>query len=322
MDKNPVTRREFFRTVAGTAAAAGLAGTIGPLDALADKQPAAPPMPERPFGKTGFSVRIFSLGGQATLEEPDRLDDAVKIIHRAIDLGVNYLDTAHVYGKGVSETYFGEVLRTRRKEVFLATKTRDRGYDGSMRQLETSLKRLQTDRIDLWQIHNVRTEEDLEQMFADNGAVKALEAARDQKIVRFIGVTGHRDPFILKTAIERHPFDSVLVALNAADRHKSSFIDNFLPAAVERKMAIIGMKVPARGEIFRPGGITTMTEAMSYVLTLPVSTIIVGISKLEELEENVRIAKNFTPLSGEQMGRLEKLTLPYFAEASFFKDKW
>jgi hypothetical protein len=100
MDKNPVTRREFFRTVAGTAAAAGLAGTIGQLDALADKQPAAPPMPERPFGKTGFSVRIFSLGGQATLEEPDRLDDAVKIIHRAIDLGVNYLDTAHVYGKG------------------------------------------------------------------------------------------------------------------------------------------------------------------------------------------------------------------------------
>lgn len=322
MEKSAVTRREFFRTVVGTAAAAGLAGTIGQLDALADKQPAAPPMPERPFGRTGHAVRIFSLGGQATLEEADRLDDAVQIINRAIDLGVNYVDTAHVYGQGVSETYYGEVLKTRRKEVFLATKTRARDYDGSMRQLETSLRRLQTDTIDLWQIHNVRTEEDLEQMFARDGAVKALEAARDQKIVRFIGVTGHRDPFILKTAIERHTFDSVLVALNAADRHRASFIDNFLPTAVEKKMAIIGMKVPARGEIFRPGGITTMTEAMSYVLTLPVSTIIVGISKLEELEENVRIAKNFAPLTAGQMERLETLTRPYFAEASFFKDKW
>jgi uncharacterized protein len=322
MEKNPVSRREFFRTIVGTAATAGLAGTLGQLEALADKKTPIPPMPERPFGSTGFSVRVFSLGGQATLEQPDRTDDAVAIINRAIDLGVNYVDTAHVYGQGVSETYYGQVLKTRRKEVFLATKTRDRGYDGSMRQLETSLKRLQTDSIDLWQIHNVRTEEDLQQMFADDGAVKALEAARDQKIVRFIGVTGHRDPFILKTAIERHPFDSVLVALNAADRHKSSFIEHLLPTAVEKKMAIIGMKVPARGEIFRPGGITTMTEAMSYVLTLPVSTIIVGISKLEELEENVRIAKNFAPLGKDQMERLEQLTRPYFAEASFFKDKW
>jgi hypothetical protein len=279
-------------------------------------------MPERPFGRTGYSVRIFSLGGQATLEEAGREEDAYRIINRAIDLGVNYVDTAHVYGRGVSETYYGEVLKTRRKEVFLATKTRARDYDGSMRQLETSLKRLQTDTIDLWQIHNVRTDEDLEQMFAKEGAVKALEAARDQKIVRFIGVTGHRDPQILKAAIERHPFDAVLVALNAADRHKSSFIDTFLPTAVAKNMAIIGMKVPARGEIFRPGGITTMTEAMSYVLTLPVSTIIVGIATVEELEENVRIAKDFVPLTAEQMERLEKLTRPYFAQASFFKDSW
>jgi aryl-alcohol dehydrogenase-like predicted oxidoreductase len=322
MNTTPVSRRDFVRTVVGTAAAAGLAGTLGQLEALADGQTATPPMPERPFGKTGFSVRIFSLGGQATLEQPDRLDDAVSIIHRAIDLGVNYVDTAHVYGNGVSETYYGEVLKTRRKEVFLATKTRDRGYDGSMRQLETSLKRLQTDTIDLWQIHNVRTEDDLAQMFADDGAVKALEAAREQKIVRCIGVTGHRDPLILKAAIERHPFDAVLVALNAADRHRASFIDTFLPAAVEKQMAIIGMKVPARGEIFRPGGITTMTDAMSYVLTLPVSTIIVGISRLEELEENITIAKNFRPLGPDEMARLEKLTRPYFAEASFFKDKW
>jgi aryl-alcohol dehydrogenase-like predicted oxidoreductase len=322
MEKNSLTRRDFVRTVVGSAAAAGLAGTIGQIESLAGPRGADPPMPERPLGKTGHSVRIFSLGGQATLEEADRLDDAVAIINRAIDLGVNYVDTAHVYGKGVSETYYGEVLKTRRKEVFLATKTRDRGYDGSMRQLETSLKRLNTDTIDLWQIHNVRTEEDLEQMFAGDGAVKALEAARDQKIVRFIGVTGHRDPFILKTAIERHPFDSVLVALNAADRHKSSFIENFLPAAVERNMAIIGMKVPARGGIFQPGGITTMKEAMSYVLTLPVSTIIVGISTIKELEENVAIAKNFTPLGKDEMAKLESLTRPYFAKASFFKESW
>jgi hypothetical protein len=321
-DEN-ITRRDFVRTMVGGAAAATLAvGGSGQIEAVAAALRGGEEMPLRPLGKMGFDAKIFSLGGQATLEESGRDDDAEAIINRAIDLGVNYVDTARAYGKGVSETYIGRVMKTRRKEVFLATKTRDRSYDGSMRSLEESLKALQTDHLDLWQLHNIRTQEDLDQIFAPEGAVKALEKARDEKIVRFLGITGHRDPFVLKKGIEQYPFDSILMALNAADRHKMSFIDNLLPTAVEKKMSIIGMKIPARGKIFRPGGITSMKEAMEYVLTLPVSSIIVGISTVKELEENVKIAREFRSLGAGRMKELEELTKPYFTEASFFKESW
>lgn len=279
-------------------------------------------MPLRPLGRTGHQVRIFSLGGQATLEQAGTEEASVAIINRAIDLGVNYIDTAAAYGQGVSETYIGKVMATRRKEVFLATKTNDRTYDGSMRLLERSLKQLQTDHLDLWQNHNVRTQDDLDRMFAKDGAVKAMEKAREEKIVRFLGITGHKDPFVLRKAIEQYPFDTILMALNAADRHEASFIDHLLPVAVEKKMGIIGMKIPARGRIFRPTGITSMEQAMRYVLTLPVSTVIVGISSVKELEENVTIANNFAPLTAQESRALEDLTKPYYADATWFKDRW
>ncbi|MGB9665195.1 MAG: aldo/keto reductase [Ignavibacteria bacterium] len=279
-------------------------------------------MPKRVLGKTRYQVGIFSLGGQATLEKPGTENESITIINRAIDLGVNYIDTAAAYGQGISETYIGKVMKERRNEVFLATKTHDRSYDGSMKLLEKSLKQLQTDRIDLWQLHNVRTEEDLKKIFASNGAIKALEEARRNGIVRFLGITGHYDPWILKKGIDEYNFDCILMALNAADRHNKSFIDNLLPFAVQKNLGIIGMKIPARGRIFRNGGITTMKQAMEYVLTLPVSTVIVGISTLNELEENIKIAKNFKPLSEKQMRELEELTKPYFDEAAWFKSKW
>lgn len=316
------TRRRFVKTVIGGAALVGVAAKLPPLQALAGEDPQRKGMAFRALGQTGHQVRLFSLGGQATLEEANRTDDAVAIINRALDRGVNYIDTSRVYGKGVSETYIGEVMKSRRREVFLATKTRDRSYDGSMRSLEASLKALQTDQLDSWQLHNVRTQEDLDQIFADDGAIKALERARSEKLVRFLGITGHKDPFVLKKAIEQYPFDSILMALNAADRHKNSFIEHLLPVAVEKKMAIVGMKIPARGKIFHEGGITTMKQAMDYVLTLPVSTVIVGIANLKDLEEDIAIAEKFEPLTPVEMRKLEELTKPYFADASFFKESW
>ncbi len=168
----------------------------------------------------------------------------------------------------------------------------------------------------------MRTEEDLKKIFADDGAIKALEEARRNGIVHYLGITGHYDPWVLKKAIDEYNFDCILMALNAADRHNKSFIDNLLPFAVQKNLGIIGMKIPARGRIFRPGGITTMKQAMEYVLTLPVSTIIVGISTIQELEENIRIAKNFKPLSKEEMEQLEELTKPYYDDAAWFKNKW
>jgi len=316
------SRRRFVTSVLGGAAAAGITARLGSLESLARAATRGTALPTRSLGQTGHQVTIFSLGGQATLETPNTTEESVAIINRAIDLGVNYIDTAAAYGQGISETYIGNVMRTRRKEVFLASKTHDRSYDGSMRLLERSLKNLQTDHLDLWQLHNVRTQEDLDKIFAPDGALKALETARAQKMIRFLGITGHRDPFVLRKGIEQYPFDSILMALNAADKHRASFIENLLPVAAMKKMSVVGMKIPARGKIFREGGITTMKQAMGYVLTLPVSTIIVGISQLKELEENIQIAREFTPLTPSEMAQLEELTRPYFADASWFKTEW
>jgi aryl-alcohol dehydrogenase-like predicted oxidoreductase len=313
----PLSRRDFVKTLLGGAAAASVASAARPLEALA-AGPAAE-MGTRPLGRTGHRVRLFSLGGQAALEKPDTAEESLAIIHRAIDLGVNYIDTSRVYGGGISENSIGQVMKDRRKEVFLASKTRDRSYDGSMRSLDASLAALQTDHLDLWQLHNVMRKDDLDRIFARDGAIHALEKARDQKRVRFVGITGHFDPAVLREAIERYRFDTILMALNAADRARLSFIDHLLPVAVEKKMGIIGMKIPARGRLLRPDGVATMKDAMRYVLTLPVSTVIVGISTLAELEENVRIAREFEPLAAGDMRRLETLAASYADEASFFK---
>ena len=325
-----ITRRKFIHKVAVGAVGISVTTLLEPVKVFAKATGASAAsrpnyMPMRALGQTGRKVCLFSLGGQGLLEIPGHTDEAVAIINRAIDLGVNYCDTAHYYGHGCSEQYYGEALQSRRKDVYLATKSGDRTYDGAMRELDESLKRLKTDHLDCWQMHNVRTQQDVDKIFADNGALKAFQKARDEKITRFIGITGHRDPFILKQAIEKFPFDTILMALNAAEKnlprvaHEFPFSENLLPTAVEKKMGIIAMKVPALGKIFQPGGITTMDQAMGYVLTLPVSTLIIGIKTIPELEENVRVAKNFKPLPPEEMARLEALTRPYYADATFFK---
>lgn len=315
-----VSRRSFVRSVLGSAAMASLVNRIKPLEAVAQALDPGSPLPKRPLGRTGFNVCLFSIGGQATLEDERKHDQAIAIINKAIDLGVNYIDTASAYGGGCSEQFIGEVMHARRNEVFLASKTHDRTYDGSMRLLETSLKRLQTDHLDLWQLHNIQTDVDVEFILSREGAVKAIESARKQGMVRFAGITGHKDPFVLRRAIEQYPFDTILMALNAADRHNASFIDHLLPVAVEKHMGIMAMKVPSRGRLFRDTGVRTMQQAMSYVLTLPVSTAVIGISTLGELEENIRIAREFKPCTQQEMAALEHLTQPYFADALWYRD--
>lgn len=308
MDHADVSRREFVKI--GTASAAALA-ISGPA--------AATQMPERPFGRTGHSVRLFSLGGQATLEKDGTRDASIAIVNRAIDLGVNYIDTAAAYGKGISQTYIGEVMATRRREVLLASKTHDRTRDGSLRLLEESLKLLRTDHLDVWQLHNVRFDEQVDQIFGKDGAIEALQQARDQKMVRFLGITGHYDPDVLARAIERFPFDTVLMALNPADRHRLSFIERLLPLATRKGLAVIGMKIPARGRIFRDGAITSIKPPLRYVLSLPISTVIIGCDTVAQLEENVAIARAFSPMPETEMRALEQVTASYEAEATWFK---
>jgi len=312
-----VDRRTFLR--------AGLAGTAGlGLSLFSQRDPAlgseqaGSPMPKRPLGRTGHQVAIFSLGGQATLEQDggDPREASVAIIHRALDLGVNYCDTAPLYGP--SQDYFGEVMKTRRKKTFLASKTDDRSRDGSLRLLEASLKRLQTDHLDLWQLHHIGSMSDLNAAFRKGGAVEALVKARDEKMVRFLGITGHYDPASLLEGIRRFDFDCILMALNAADRHDLPFQEELLGEAVRMKMGIIGMKVPARGRLMKEAGLS-MKECVNYVWSLPVSTVIIGCDSIRQLEENVALAGGFKPLSAEAMARLEARTRETARACAWYK---
>lgn len=328
-------RREFLRKLIAGTSAMGLAPLMGSLQSCSSggtDQGALLKIPQRVFGKTGEKVGIYSLGAQATVEQVGMRDQALEIVNKCIDLGINYIDTSAWYGmdgnssegdhlRGTSERHVGEVMKTRRSEVFLATKTHDRTYDGAMRHLESSLKNLQTEVIDLWQIHNVggRGEEDFDAVFSNEGCMRALLEAKDEGVVRFLGFTGHQSPDPMKELLDRYNFDAVLMALNAADKHHNSFIEKLLPAAVEKEMGIIGMKIPARDRIFSKGGIITMKEAMTYTMSLPISTIIVGIDKIAELEENVKIAQGFEPLTADEMLAIEDKVKPHHEHLLFYK---
>ncbi len=292
-----------------------------------DKEEAKPEeedemIPRRTLGKTGYAVSLFSLGGEATVEQSGQADEAEAIINRAIDKGVNYIDTAPTYGGGGSESNIGRVMEYRRNEVFLATKTGDRSYDGTMRLIEQSLKRLRTDHLDLYQLHNVRTATDLEGIFAADGAIKALEKLKDEKVIRYTGITGHKNPDVLLQGINEYPFDCLLMSFNAGDVHYDSFKENLLQEAVNKEMGIIAMKVTARGRIFQESGLQNMKQALDYVFSFPISTAIVGISNQSEVDENARIAADFEKLPDDEIKRLEELVKPYEQEANFFKYHW
>jgi uncharacterized protein len=341
-------RRDFLK--AGGAVAAAL---VAPAAILADSKKEMPPLPSNPItlkamptrnlGRTGYKVGIFSLGGQAALEKANNFDTAVPIIERALDLGVNYVDTSSIYGgpERWSEQYVGKVMAKRRNEAFLATKTKERTRDDSMRMIEKSLQLLQTDHVDLWQLHDVGTMYDVDQIFAKGGAMEALLEMREQKVVRHLGITGHYRPESLMECIHRHDFDCILMAMNAADQHHYSFNEKLLPLAVEKQMGIIGMKIPGRGRLLSSWnpppieaqkhswegmtiqttspGTLTMKEAVYYTLSKPVSTIIIGCDNISQLEQNVQLARDFTPLSASQEQELVARAEPAAKPSLFFR---
>jgi aryl-alcohol dehydrogenase-like predicted oxidoreductase len=278
-----------------------------------------PPIPRRPLGRTGHEVTQFALGGEGVLRTHGRMSEAAAVIHRALDLGVNYCDTAPAYAGSLD--YYGAALGERRREVFLASKTHDRTRDGSLRLLDESLKRLRTDHLDLWQLHDLRTPGDLRAIFGRGGALEAMVQARHEGRVRFLGLTGHHDPAILLDAMGRFDFDTVLVALNAADVHRLSFARTVLAEAASRGMGVIGMKVYAAGMLVRAGvqGLSP-AQAMSYVLNLPgVSTVVIGCSSPAEVEQNARIARDFQPLDSPAIAAIERHTAPHAASFTSYK---
>jgi aryl-alcohol dehydrogenase-like predicted oxidoreductase len=349
VNSNTKTDRRQFLKQSGAVTAAVLASST--MQARGADKAAAPlpsnprtqaAMPTRNLGKTGYKVGVFSLGGQAALERASNFDVAVPIIDRALDLGVNYIDTSSIYGgpERWSEQYVGQVMKRRRNEAYLATKTKERTRDGSMEMIEKSLKLLNTDHVDLWQLHDIGTMTDVDQVFAKGGAMEALLEMKEQKVVRNLGITGHYRPESLMECIHRYPFDCILMALNAADTHHYSFNDGLLPLAVEKEMGIIGMKVPARGRLLtsyevpsldqqkhswegmviadRPGPLK-MRDAMYYTLSRPVSTVIIGCDNIAQLEENVQLARDFTPLSDSQQTHLATISEPVSKPSLFFR---
>ena len=281
--------------------------------------PAAAPssLPTRLLGQTGAAVTLFGLGGEGVLRTYDRAAEAVRVIHRALEHGVNYCDTAPAYAGSLD--YYGAALGERRAEIFLASKTHDRTRDGSLRLLDESLRRLRTTHLDLWQLHDLRTRSDLARIFEQGGALEALLQARAEGRVRWLGVTGHHDPAILQEAMRRFPFDTALLALNAADIHRLAFLPTALADAAQRGMGVIGMKIYAQGALLGPDKLTA-EEAMGYVLSLPgVSTVVVGCRTPAEVDANVRIVQQFVALDAAHLRRLETQTQRYAAACTTYK---
>ena len=250
-------------------------------------------METRPFGKTGFSFPILSFGGQRIVDEHNCTEaEAIEIVNAAIDRGIRYFDTAWIYSNGQAETRLGHVVKHRRKEMWIATKTWDTGRDGARRQLETSLRRLQTDYVDEWRLHNVWDFERLDQFTGKGGALEAAVRARDEGLVRHISISCHTDPQILVEALDRFPFTSALIAVSALDHFILSLAEEFLPIANAKGVATIGMKVLGLGSLTHE-----VERSLRYAFGLPVSTVIVGVHSMAQLEQNLAIAESFTPMT-------------------------
>ena len=252
--------------------------------------------PQRPLGTTGVTVPLIGYGTAPLGKEKISREHAVRCLNHAIDRGITYLDTSPDYG---SEPHVGEVMRARRDEVFLATKVNRRSMDGVLDELKESLRRLQTDHVDLIQVHSVCAWADLEQALAPDGAVAALEEARRQGLVRFIGITGHARPEILGHALTQYRFDTVLCALGMVDRLVTSPETFLLPKARERNVGVIAMKVFGHGEI------SNRELALRYSLGLPgVSVAILGMDSPAQIDENVELAAAFRALDEREEAHL------------------
>ena len=314
---NHLSRRNFIGGAVGTAAASQAA------DAENNNM-----LPSRLFGRSGERVTVLAIGCGNRLWAAYKTEDrGVEAVTLALESGIRYFDIAQGYGNGTSETWVGKAVKTRRKEVFLATKTSSRKFDDVLRNCDLSLKRLQTDHLDVLHIHGLKIEND--------GTVKAMYRLRDQKIVRFIGVTSHADPATLAKALDRYDFDATQMALNAGLQGRSpdgggywkkggsddlfgealppkpypgsSFEEVALPVAVRKNLGIIAMKVTAQEGLIGSGsGKTDASQLIRYALSLPVSVVTVGMPKLDFIRENTQLVRSFKPMSKSERQSLSR----------------
>jgi len=291
-----------------------LGGAVAAASAL-PASAAAGPLAKRALGKTGDEVTMLALGCGSRLLSYKTQEAAVETVEKALASGIRYLDTAQAYGAGRSETWVGEVMKTRRDDVFLATKTQARNYDDVMSRMEESLKRLNTDRVDLLHIHSLQGMDDVEGLAA-NKAIDALYRIRDEGMARFIGVTSHTDPDALAAALERYDFDCTQMALNAAlqgmqsgdgkmvlnPAMPSSFEEKALPVARKKKMGVLAMKAFGQEDLLPdPNDHAHASRLLRYSLSLEgVSAAVVGCPQHTHLEQNVATARDFRPMSKKE----------------------
>ena len=265
-------------------------------------------IPTRPFGKTGERVSLIGLGG-FHVGVPDTDAEAVRLVHTAIDAGITFLDNAWDYNSGTSEKRMGKAIADRRDRVFLMTKVCTHGRDAkvAMRQLEESLKRLRTDYLDLWQIHEVVFDDEPAKHFAKGGVVEALDRAREQGKVRYVGFTGHKSPELhLQMLSYDYAWDSCQLPLNCFDASFRSFEERVLPELNRRGIAPIGMKSMSGDGRAVAAKIVTAEEALSYAMSLPVATVVSGMESMKVLKQNLGIAQGFRPMSGKALQALRR----------------
>jgi aryl-alcohol dehydrogenase-like predicted oxidoreductase len=274
-------------------------------------------IPKRKLGKTGVDVTILGLGGEGVLRTYGYEREAYDLIHRAIDLGINYFESARAYSG--SESYYGESLRERRKEIFLTSKSHARKKKGALLHLQETLRNMKTDHLDLWQVHDVRTEKEIEEIFGPHGALEAFVEAKDKGLVRFIGVTGHHDPLVTQQCLQRFDFDTVLIPVNPAEPAYKSYLTEVIPLAMKKGMGIIGMKVYFRGFADKLPWFETMEPFFRFALSQPTTTAVIGCDDVEQLEENVKFAGSFSPMTEKETQELIGNVSSYARELMYYK---
>jgi aryl-alcohol dehydrogenase-like predicted oxidoreductase len=274
-------------------------------------------IPKRVLGRTGQEVTLLGLGGEGVLRTFGREKEASALINRALDLGVTYCESARAYSG--SESYYGRTLKDRRKDIFLTSKSHARDKKGALAHLHETLSNMQTDHLDLWQVHDVREEEEIKEIFGPGGAIEAFREAKQQGKTRFIGVTGHHDPRITLTCMELFDFDTVLMPVNPAEIGGNGFLTKVLPRAREKDMGVIGMKAYFRGFASQLPWFTSMEPFLRFALSQPISTVVIGCDDIAQLEENIRYAEGFEPMVEEEVKKLIGETAPFGRKLMYYK---
>jgi predicted aldo/keto reductase-like oxidoreductase len=278
------------------------------------------PLLKRSFGNSERKITIVGLGGEGALRTFGNEKTARKVIETALEEGIGYFDSARAYAG--SEAYYGSVWTQRpqdRARIFQTSKTGLRTKKEALRELDQTLLNLGTDYLDLWQIHDVRTEEDFQTIAGPGGALEAFIEAKAGGKIRFIGLTGHYDPKILTKAVKAWPIDSVLIPVNPVEGILGGFLTSTLPAARAKGVAVIGMKVLGGSHFLIPGSGITAELLIRFALSQPVTLAIVGCSRPQEVKTLARIGRHFEPLSPEEQQQILDLYFPYAHRLAFYR---